>query len=138
MHAVLDTNVLVSALKSQSGASFEVLRQIRAGSIRIAVTVPLLVEYESVLLRPGLVPAFSAVQIQSILNTLAALAWHQEVYYLWRPCLDDPKDEMVLEAALAARMNYIITHNVRDFVPAGATGIQIVTPAQALQLLQKP
>lgn len=138
MHAVLDTNVLVSALKSQSGASYEVLRQIRQGHIRIALTVPLLIEYESVLLRPGLTPAFTPGQIQSILNYLAALAWHQELYYLWRPCLGDPKDEMVLEAALAARMNYIITHNVRDFAPARATGVQVVTPAQALQLLSTP
>lgn len=138
MHAVIDTNVLVSALKSQRGASFEVLKKVRSGGIRIAVTVPLLMEYESVLLRPGLVTAFTPADIKVIIDGLAALAWHQEVYFLWRPWLSDPKDEMVLEAALASRMNHIITHNVRDFAPARKAGVTAITPAQALQILHKP
>jgi len=138
MHAVIDTNVLVSALKSQRGASFAVLQEVRAGRIRIAVTVPLLMEYESVLLRPGLAPVFTPARIKVIIDTLASLAWHQQVYYLWRPWLSDPKDEMVLEAALAARMNHIITHNIRDFAPARQAGVTAITPAQALHILHKP
>ena len=138
MHAVLDTNVLVSALKSKRGASFEVLKEVSAGRIRLAVTVPLLMEYESVLLRPGLIPKFTPSQIHSIIDNLASIAWHQEVYYLWRPWLTDPKDEMVLEAALAARMNYIITHNLSDFTNARLAGVTAISPAQAIQQINQP
>lgn len=138
MHAVLDTNVLVSALKSSAGASAEVLRLIRSGRIRIAVSVPLIAEYESVLLRPGLVPSLSVSEITTIIDGLCSLAWHQEIYYLWRPHLSDPQDEMVLEVALAARMNYIITHNTSDFGPARHVGVRAITPAEALMIISKP
>lgn len=135
MHAVLDTNVLVSALKSQKGASYQVLKAVRAGRITIAVSVPLVVEYESVLLRPGLIPAYTPEEISRIIDGITSLAWHQEVFFLWRPWLSDPQDEMVLEVALAAQMNYIITHNVSDFAAARQTGVQAITPKDALNLI---
>lgn len=135
MHAVLDTNVLVSALKSKKGASHQVLRAIRDGRIRIAVSVPLVVEYESVLLRPGMIPTYAPAEIGRIIDALTSLAWHQAVYFLWRPWLSDPKDEMVLEVALAAQMNYIISHNVADFAAARQTGVKAITPQEALNLI---
>jgi predicted nucleic acid-binding protein len=60
VYAVIDTCVLVSALRSNLGASFESLQAVRRGDIRIALSVALAIEYESVALRPGLVPAFTA------------------------------------------------------------------------------
>lgn len=135
MHAVLDTNVLVSALKSKNGASHQVLQAVYSGRIRIAVSVPLVVEYESVLLRPGLIPAYTPEEISRLIDGITSLAWHQEVFFLWRPWLADPQDEMVLEVALAAQMNYIITHNISDFAAAHKTGVKAITPKEALNLI---
>ena len=63
MYAVIDTCVLVSALCSNLGASFEILQAVRRGEIRIALSVALAIEYESVALRPGIVPALTAEEI---------------------------------------------------------------------------
>ena len=48
---VLDTNVLEAAFRSRRGASFAVLSLVGTGCFEIAVSVPLVLEYEEVLLR---------------------------------------------------------------------------------------
>lgn len=124
---VLDTNVLVAALRSRRGASFQVLSSVGTGAFEIVLTVPLVLEYEAVLLRPGLVP-LTGQEVGAVLDYLCAVGHHQAVHYLWRPHLRDPKDDMVLEAAAAAGCDTILTHNVRDFHPARALGVRAVTP----------
>lgn len=130
---VIDTNVLVAALRSRSGRSFELLMQLDQGRYQPVVTVPLVMEYEDVLLRPGMVPVTPAA-VTDILDYLCAMAVHQTVHFLWRPRLADVKDDMVLEAAVNGQCQCIITWNLRDFVAASSFGIQVMTPQTFLNL----
>jgi putative PIN family toxin of toxin-antitoxin system len=137
VYAVLDTSVLVAGLRSKRGASFQILLAIRAGDIRIAVSVALVLEYESVLLRPGLIPHFSPQDIVKFVDGLCLLADHQQVFFAWRPFLPDPDDDLVLELAVAASAPFIITHNTSDFRGSDSVGVRAITPATAL-LLNRP
>ncbi len=134
VYAILDTSVLVAGLRSKRGASFQILQAIRAGDIRIAVSVALVLEYESVLLRPGLVPHLAQQDVVKIVDSLCLLADHQQVFFAWRPYLPDPDDDLVLELAVAASAPFVITHNTSDFRGADSMGVRAVTPATALRL----
>jgi putative PIN family toxin of toxin-antitoxin system len=135
VYAVLDTCTLISALRSSTGASYEILRAIRDGDIKIALSVALALEYESVALRAGLIPSLTEEEIKAIIDVLCFLSHHQKIFYIWRPFLSDPNDDLVLELAVAAGCEYIITHNLKDFKGSDSMKIQAVTPAQALQLI---
>jgi putative PIN family toxin of toxin-antitoxin system len=132
--AVLDTNVLVATLRSRQGASFALLSRLTDGSFLLALSVPLLFEYEEVLSRPGMVPVSSSA-VQAVLDMMCKLAIHQKIHFLWRPRLRDPDDEMVLEVAAAAGAGFIVTHNVSDFRDRSLPSIRVVTPAEFLRLL---
>lgn len=136
MYVVLDTSVLVAGLRSKRGSSFRILQAIRAGDIRIAVSVALVLEYESVLLRPGLVPKFKPRDIGKIVDGLCLLASHQQVFFAWRPFLSDPDDDLVLELAVAASAPFVIIHNIGDFRGSDSMGVQAITPATALKLIR--
>jgi putative PIN family toxin of toxin-antitoxin system len=136
VYAVLDTSVLVAGLRSNRGASFQILRAIRAGDIRIAVSVALVLEYESVVLRPGLIPGFTAEELGRIVDGLCQLADHQQVFFAWRPFLPDPDDDLVLELAVAASASFVITHNVSDFQGSDSMGVRAITPATTLDFIR--
>lgn len=136
VYAVLDTSVLVAGLRSRNGASFQTLRAIRRGEIRIAVSVALVLEYEAVALRSGLLPGFRHEEIIHIIDGLCRLADHQQVFFAWRPFLPDPDDDLVLELAVAASASFVITHNTADFVGSDSMGVRAITPAAALNLIR--
>jgi predicted nucleic acid-binding protein len=132
---VLDTCVLVSALRSRRGESFRLLELVDSGRFEICLSIPLLLEYEEVCGRlPGVIP-LSKTDIDAVLDYLCRVAVQQRVYYLWRPFLNDPSDDKVLELAVAAECGRIVTHNVRDFRGSRQFGIRIVTPRQFLNEL---
>ena len=62
------------------------------------------------------------------LRFLAANAWLQEIFFLWRPFLPDADDDMIVELAFAANCRYVVTHNIRDFRGCENLGIEAVTP----------
>jgi putative PIN family toxin of toxin-antitoxin system len=136
VYAILDTSVLVAGLRSNRGASFQILRAIRAGDIRIAVSVALVLEYESVVLRPGLLPHFTADELRRIVDSLCQLADHQQVFFAWRPFLPDPDDDLVLELAVAASAAFVITHNISDFRGSESMGVRAITPATTLDIIR--
>lgn len=136
MYAVLDTSVLVAGLRSKRGASFQILHAIRAGDIRIAVSVALVLEYESVILRPSLIPHFTADELHSIVDGLCQLADHQQVFFAWRPFLPDPDDDLVLELAVAASAAFVITHNISDFEGSESMGVRAISPATTLDIIR--
>jgi predicted nucleic acid-binding protein len=120
--------VVFSALFSSKGYSFELLEHLRAKAFQIAITPPLLFEYEDLLYRPGKIPHLAPEEIDAFLNWLTFIARHHRVYYLWRPRLPDPRDDLVLEAALAASANFIVTFNLKHFRPAESLGILALDP----------
>jgi predicted nucleic acid-binding protein len=90
------------------------------------------VEYESVLKRPGLIVGLDETDLDDILNYFLSRSKIREIFYLWRPCLRDPKDDLVLEVAVASESKYVITHNLRDFQGIERFGIRAVTPKEFL------
>ncbi len=87
LRAVLDTNVLVAALKSAIGASHEILRLADLGVFQPVLSVSLITEYEEVLHRPETNIPLSSIQIDAILDRLCKIAINQKIHYLWRPFL---------------------------------------------------
>ena len=134
LQVVLDTNILVAGLRSRRGASFRLLSLVGADSrFEINLSVPLVLEYEDVLKRPGAVSRLTGDDIDSVLDYICSVAHHREIYFLWRPVLRDPKDDMVLEVAVEACCEFIVTHNLRDFRGVERFGIRAVTPSEFLR-----
>jgi putative PIN family toxin of toxin-antitoxin system len=129
---VIDANVIVSAIRSRLGASYRLLNLIDSGKYQASISVALALEYESVVKRlVGQVP-LTLEELDDILSYVYANANKCHVSYLWRPFLKDPKDDMVLELAIAASSDYIVTYNRRDFRGAKRFGIGVCTPRELL------
>jgi putative PIN family toxin of toxin-antitoxin system len=139
MRLVLDTNVVLTAVRSRSGASAELLRRVRLGQVCLLASVPLFVEYEAVLMRKEHreAAALSEGEIAIILDALAALVEPVETFFLWRPQLRDEKDDMVLEAAVNGRAEALVTYNVKDFAPAARFGLRLARPGEILERLRR-
>ncbi|GAB6163500.1 putative toxin-antitoxin system toxin component, PIN family [Desulfothermus naphthae] len=124
---IIDTNVLLSALYSRRGASFKLISLIGQGYFDIVLSVPLFIEYKSIIKRNRSKIKLSDEKINDILNYLCLVSEHHEIYYLWRPFLRDPKDDMILELAVTARCKYIVTYNIRDFKGVEQFGIKVLS-----------
>jgi putative PIN family toxin of toxin-antitoxin system len=136
VRVVLDTSVLVAAARSRQGASFALVRSIPSLQFQPCLSVSLYTEWQEVLTRPQNLPSgLTADDALGFLRYLASQSHLQEIYFLWRPFLADADDDMVLELALAARCQYIITHNVSDFVGAEQLGVAALSPGNFLNLI---
>ena len=136
---VLDTDIIVTALRSATGGSNAVLREAAHGRITPLVTPALFLEYEAVLKRPEqrLVHGLGLRDIDRFLSALAAACEAVEVSFQWRPQLSDANDEMVLETAVNGQADALITHNVRDFVRgAERFGLRVLRPGEFLKELR--
>ncbi|MCX7014055.1 MAG: PIN domain-containing protein [Candidatus Sumerlaeota bacterium] len=133
---MIDTNVLYAGLYSAAGASFQILRLIERRELTPVLSTTLLFEYEEILRRNQRILELSDRAIEDVLDGLCSRGEQQSVYFLWRPQLSDPKDDHVLELAVAAGGVPIVTHNVRDFAAAAMFGIRVATPAQVLRRLR--
>ena len=132
---VLDTNVLVAAARSRRGASFQVLSMVGPdASFQPVVSVPLVLEYEMALKRST---ALSDEDAEVIVDYLCKVADRRRIHFLWRPFLKDPADEMVLEVAVEAGAEVIVTHNVRDFEGVeDRFGVRVLSPGAFLKWLE--
>jgi putative PIN family toxin of toxin-antitoxin system len=130
---VIDTNVIVAGLRSKNGSAFRLLTRVGSEQFGIHLSVPLVLEYEEVLLRelPNL--SVDAVDIQTLIDFHCSVATHHQIFFLWRPYLLDPKDDMVLELAVKAECDSVVTYNIRDFVGIERFGVRAITPAQFLE-----
>jgi putative PIN family toxin of toxin-antitoxin system len=133
---VLDTSVVVAAFRSRRGASNAVLGLVARRHIVPLATVALFLEYEDVLKRPERREAAELTldQIDRVLAALASAMEAVEVHFAWRPQLDDPGDELVLEAAVNGRADALVTHNLRDFAGvAPRFGLEVIRPGALLR-----
>ena len=133
LEVVIDTNVLVSALKSKRGASFKVLTLIGQSKFDINLSVQLILEYEDVAKRLIGETALNEEDINDILDYICSVSNRREIFYLWRPFLKDPKDDMVLELAVTSNCDMIITYNKKDFKGVEKYfGIRVLSPKELL------
>lgn len=133
MRVVLDTNVIVAAACSQTGASRLWIESVLLGQSTLLLTVPLVLEYEAVLKRPEII-AMSKLNpsaVDELIDELCLRAEAVEMNYLWRPTLGDADDEMVLETAFLGRADVLLTFNLKDFAPAAALGVFVSRPGPA-------
>jgi len=137
---VLDTDVMVAALRSNRGASRQLLLGALDGSFQLLLSVPLILEYEAVLNRPEHLAAcgLSAAEIGRVLDDLAGIAQPVTLSFRWRPRLSDPNDDMVLETAVNGNADAIVTFNQRDFEAAvGDFGCAVILPGAALEQMRR-
>ena len=135
---VIDTNVFVAALRSEGGASRQVLRLALQGRLTPLFGNALWLEYEDLLERPVWTEATSTEERRIVLAALARAGRWVTVYYGWRPNLPDEADNPLVELALAGGASTLITHNIRDLQGGElALGpLQVLTPAQFLEGLK--
>jgi putative PIN family toxin of toxin-antitoxin system len=137
MHSVvLDTSVLIAGLRSATGASFAVLEGV-GGKFELNISVPLVLEYEAVTKRLARELGLTFEDIDNLLDYLCSVAHHRLIYYLWRPVLPDPNDDLVLELAVESNADYLVTHNIRDFAGSERFGVRVVTPRDFLGILRR-
>jgi putative PIN family toxin of toxin-antitoxin system len=132
MKVVIDTNVLVTALRSRRGASYRLVSLLQSGRFSIAISVPLIIEYEEVLRRGKLPATISEKDISDFIDFLCYVGYRQDIFFLWRPFLPDPSDDLVLEAAVAADCDAIITYNKRHFPNIEKFGLRLLDPRELL------
>lgn len=129
---VIDTNVLVSALKSSKGAAYQLLRIIDSGKFEINVSTPLVAEYEEILKRE--IKHLSKDEIDDVINYVCTVSNKHKIFYLWRPVIKDPDDDLVLEIAVKSG-SIIITYNKDDFKRASEFNIRVLTPKEFLKAI---
>jgi putative PIN family toxin of toxin-antitoxin system len=137
LEAVLDTNVLIAALRSRRGASIELLRRIGDQGWRLHLSTALLLEYEAVARREARHFWLHPERIEDVLAFMAASGQEHAISFRWRPFLNDPGDDFILELAVAANARYIVTHNLKNFAGVESFGLEGITPAQMLLKLEE-
>ena len=140
MRLVLDTDLVVAAMRSPRGASAELLRRIDGGKAVMLLTVALALEYEAIcgLADHRLASGLSAPEVAIYVDGLIALAEPVKAFFRWRPQLRDPGDEMVLEAAVNGRADAIVTFNESHLREARRNfAIEVIRPAEALRRIKK-
>ncbi len=134
INIVLDTNVLVSALRSSQGASFRLLSMVEKGSFTLHLSTTLVAEYEAVLKRENRL--LTTEEIDDIIDFICSRAVLNKIFYLWRPVLKDPGDDFILELAVKANA-IIVTWNEADFINGAKLGVAVMTPRTFLEYLEE-
>ena len=136
---MLDTDVVVAAMRSPTGGSAELLRRIDAGAAQILLTVALALEYEAIcmLAEHRLASGLSAADAGIYVDGLIGMADPVRAFFRWRPQLHDPGDELVLEAAVNGHADAIVTFNESDLRQARTFGIEVIRPGEALRRIRK-
>ena len=132
---VIDTNVIVAALRSRRGASYKVLTLLGSDLFEANISVPLLLEYEEIATRDIGETLLTTEDIGNILDYICKVANHRQIHFLWRPFLRDSEDDMILELAVTGGCDFIITFNRNHFLGVEQFGLAILTPQEFLQKL---
>ena len=140
MKVVLDTDVMVAAIRSKNGASRYLLKSALNRKLTIAVSVPLMIEYEAIMTREDHLNAagLSAEDVAVLLDAVAAVAKPVELFFHWRPMLKDANDDMVLETAVNGGIEGLVTFNEKDFASVEQRfSITVMSPAETVQKHRK-
>jgi len=132
---VIDTNVIVSALRSKAGASYKLLSLVGRKDFEINLSIPLFVEYEDALMRPECMTLLGSSEIEDVLSFLCHIANKHRIFFLWRPYLKDHKDDFVLELAVKASCQYIVSYNLQDFKGVQKFNVECITPKEFLKYI---
>lgn len=136
---MLDTDVLVAAVRSQAGASWQLVDRALQREFTLLLSVPLVLEYEAVLTREEhrKVHRLTMSAVDELINALVSIAESVQIRFLWRPLLSDPTDDMVLETAVNGQADLLVTFNQSDFAAAAkGFALKIVRPSEALHRLR--
>jgi putative PIN family toxin of toxin-antitoxin system len=140
MRLVLDTNVIVAALRSPEGASAALIERALDRVFVALLSVALALEYEAVAVDPAqrIVSGLAEDEVRTVVTAICAVSEPVQTHFLWRPQLRDPSDEMVLEAAINGHADAIVTFNRRDFGGTPARfGIKVWAPREALRWVER-
>lgn len=135
LQAVVDTNVILSSLRSKQGASYRLLKMVGDPRWRMQVSVALILQYEAVARREAVPLYATRDETDKFINYLCAASERRAIYFTWRPQLADPDDEFILELAVAAGASYIVTFNRADFQGAERFGVNVVEPREFLRIM---
>ena len=137
---MLDTDAVVAAMRSPTGASAAIVRAVRRRQATLLLSVPLAMEYEAVCRRAEhrMEAGLSERQVGIFLDAIIAMAEPVPTHFLWRPQLRNPNDEMVLEAAVNGRAEALVTFNVRDYGTAASQfGVEVLLPREAIARIRR-
>ncbi|MGA2569847.1 MAG: putative toxin-antitoxin system toxin component, PIN family [Terracidiphilus sp.] len=136
MRVVLDTSVLVAAIRSQTGTAKALVENVLRSRLELLISTPLVLEYEAVLTRREHLHASGLTrnEVDSLIDMLCSVGLEVSMFRKVRPKLSDPDDEMVLETAVNGHADAIVTFNVSDFAGVAEDfHIEVLTPREALQ-----
>src|SRR5260370_398774 len=138
MHrAVIDTNVIVSALRSKRGASHRLMSLLGDSRFQITISVALVLEYEAAAKNQCAALNLPESIVDDIVDMICAVGRQTKVHYRWRPHLKDSGDDFVLELAVSGDCEFIVTYNLRDFQGADQFGVRVVTPREFLAIIEE-
>jgi len=126
---------MVAGLRSRRGRAFRLLTLVGTGQFDIYLSVPLVLEYEEVLLRELPHLQVSRTVVEDVLDFHCTVATRHRIFFLWRPYLPDPSDDMLLELAVTARCDFIVTYNTRDFISIERFAIRAIEPGEFLRYI---
>lgn len=133
---VLDTDVLVAAMLG-AGAANRLLGAVLEGRFDPVMGPALFAEHEAVLGREALFGRcrLSAAERGELFDIYLARCRWTRIYFLWRPNLGDEADNHLVELAVAAGAQTVVTRNKRDFRGAELKfdNLAVLTPAECLR-----
>ena len=136
MNIVIDTNVWISALISKDGVSREVIRWALLEKIAPQISTTLFLEYEDVMKREKIqaLCSLSIEEQEELFQAFLSTCKWNEIFYLWRPNLDDENDDFLIELAVASNSSVIVTDNIKDIEHGELQfDIEVLTPKQFVE-----
>ena len=109
------------------------MQAVLSRAVQPVMSVALLFEYEDVLKRYSRKLGIKHADIDALLDVFCVLCTFHKIHYLWRPFLPDPKDDHVLELAVASGVKTITTFNRADFKGVEKFGVKIISPQKVLE-----
>lgn len=134
--AVIDTSVLIAAARSSRGASSLLIEWLEDGVFEAVISAPLAFEYEEVLRREVQDVFLTGTEVTEVVDFMCSASFHISPKASLRPCLSDPDDEFLVDLAVAGLVDFIVTHNVRDFAGAAVYGVKAITPGRFIHLIR--